>query len=164
MLIGQLTPRHAAHFRRRQEIELPVLADEERASYKAAGREGGDVSELLGPKVVAKGLLTRRQTGQRQGRTLGHPAQLGGAMVIAPGGEVAWSHMAEDASDNASPEEILAAVAAAATRGALGTHSCCPPLSVPAPRRHGLLLHHASGSHASSTSLSHRGDIAPPRR
>ena len=52
----------------------------------------------------------KSRTGQRQGRTIGHPAQLGGAMVIAPDGRVIWSHMAEDASDNASPEEILEAV------------------------------------------------------
>jgi hypothetical protein len=63
--------------------------------------------------VVAKGLLTATQTGQRQGKTLGHPAQLGGAIVIAPGGEVVWSHMADDAGDNASAEEILAAVRSA---------------------------------------------------
>jgi hypothetical protein len=30
-------------------------------------------------------------------------------MVVRPDGTVAWSHMSEDASDNASPEEILAA-------------------------------------------------------
>ena len=30
--------------------------------------------------------------------------------MVVPDGRVAWSHMAEDASDNASPEEILAAV------------------------------------------------------
>jgi len=113
VLIGQLTPRHAAHFRRRQEIELPLLADKDRVSYKAAGAKLATFNELLGPKVVAKGLLTARQTGQRQGKTLGHPAQLGGAMVIAPGGDVAWSHMAQDAGDNASPEEILAAVPSA---------------------------------------------------
>jgi hypothetical protein len=52
-----------------------------------------------------------------QGRIIGHPAQLGGAMVIAPGGEVVWSHMAEDASDNASPKEILAAARQASTTG-----------------------------------------------
>jgi peroxiredoxin len=109
-LIGQLTPRHAAHFRRRQEIDLPVLADERRASYKAAGAKIATFGELLGPKVVAKGILTSARTGQRQGRTIGHPAQLGGAMVIAPDGRVVWSHMAKDASDNASPEEILEAV------------------------------------------------------
>jgi peroxiredoxin len=37
VLIGQLTPRHAEHFRRRQGIELTVLADERRTSYNAAG-------------------------------------------------------------------------------------------------------------------------------
>jgi hypothetical protein len=34
-------------------------------------------------------------------------------MVIRPGGEVVWSHMSQDASDNAEPEAILAAVRAA---------------------------------------------------
>jgi hypothetical protein len=110
VLIGQLTPRHAAHFRRRQGIELRVLADEERASYRAAGAKIATWGELLGPKVTAKGVLTSVRTGQRQGRTLGHPAQLGGALVIAPGGEVVWSHMADDASDNATVAEILAAI------------------------------------------------------
>jgi peroxiredoxin len=107
-LIGQVTPRHAAHFRRRQGIELPVLADEDRASYRAAGAKVATMGELLGPKVVAKGLATTARTGLVQGRTVGHPAQLGGAMVIAPDGRVVFSHMAQDASDNAEPEEILA--------------------------------------------------------
>jgi peroxiredoxin len=110
VLIGQLTPRHAAHFRRRQGIELPVLADDDRASYKAAGAKVGSTSDLLGPKVVAQGVLTSLRTGKVQGRTIGHPAQLGGAMVIAPDGEIVWSHMAKDASDNATLEEILAAI------------------------------------------------------
>jgi peroxiredoxin len=109
VLIGQMTPRHAAHFRRRQEIELPVLADEHRASYRAAGAKIATVTELVGPKVVAKGLKTTRETGQVQGRTIGHTAQLGGTLLVEPVGTVAWSHMSEDASDNASPEEILAA-------------------------------------------------------
>jgi hypothetical protein len=113
VLIGQLTPRHAAHFRRRQKIELPVLADEDRASYKAAGAKIGNLSELLGPKVVAKGALATLRTGKLQGRTIGHPAQLGGAMVIAAGGRISWSHMANDASDNASPEQIIAAISEA---------------------------------------------------
>jgi len=112
VLIGQLTPRHAAHFRRRQEIELPVLADERRVSYKAAGAKIATMNELIGPKIVAKGALTTARTGLLQTRTLGHPAQLGGAMLIEPGGKVLWSHMSQDASDNASPEEILAAVKA----------------------------------------------------
>lgn len=110
VLIGQLTPRHAAHFRRRQKIELPVLADEQRASYKAAGAKVGSIGDLVGPKVIAKGALTTLRTRKLQGRTLGDPAQLGGAAVIAPPGEVIFTHMAKDASDNASPEEILSAL------------------------------------------------------
>ncbi len=114
-LIGQATPRHAAHFRRRQDVDLTVLADDDRRSYKAAGAKVATLAELLGPKVVAKGAATSARTGVVQGRTVGHPAQLGGAMVIVPGGEVAWSHMSQDASDNAEPEEILTAVRHAAS-------------------------------------------------
>jgi peroxiredoxin len=108
VLVGQATPRQAAHFRKRLEIDLPVLADEKRESYRAAGA-----------KVATAGLRkTFESRGKvHQGRIVGHPAQLGGAMVIAPGGEVTWSHMAEDASDNASPEEILAAAREAGATG-----------------------------------------------
>ena len=112
VLIGQLTPRHAAHFRRRQQIELPVLADENRESYRAAGAKMGSLTDLIGPKVVAKGALTSLRTGKLQGRTVGDPAQLGGTIVVAPGGEIVWSHMAKDASDNASPQQILRAIRA----------------------------------------------------
>ncbi len=114
VLIGQLTPPQAAHFRRRQKIDLPVLADKTRATYEAAGAKIATMGELLGPSVTAKGLAASAQTGRFQTRTLGHPAQLGGTMVITPDGAVAWSHMSDDASDNAAPDEILAAVRAAA--------------------------------------------------
>lgn len=113
VLIGQATPRHAAHFRRRLELEWPVLADEERASYRAAGAKVATAGELLGPKVVAKGVQASRRSNVVQGRTIGHPAQLGGVLVVRPDGAVAWSHMAEDAADNATPEQIIAALARA---------------------------------------------------
>jgi prostamide/prostaglandin F2alpha synthase len=116
VLIGQATPRHAAHFRRRQGIELPVLADKERESYKAAGAKVATVGELLGPASATKGITTALRSGGRirQGRTIGHNAQLGGSIVIKPDGTVAWSHMSEHAGDNASAEELLKAAKAAA--------------------------------------------------
>jgi peroxiredoxin len=119
VLVGQATPRLAAHFRRRLGIDLPVLADETCDSYKAAGAKVATAGELLGPKSVSSGLkATFASRGKvHQGRVIGHPAQLGGAMVIAPGAEVTWSHMADDASDNASPDEILAAARQASTIG-----------------------------------------------
>jgi peroxiredoxin len=110
VLIGQATPRQAAHFRRRREIELPVLADENRQTYKIAGLKVGGFMDLLGPKVVAKGAMTTARTRMLQGKTVGNAAQLGGAMVIDRDGRVLWSHKAKDASDNASPEDLIAAV------------------------------------------------------
>lgn len=115
VLIGQATPRQAAHFRRRQGIQLPVLADEQRVSYRAAGAKVGSVADLLSPKVVAKGALTSLREKTIQGRTVGNPSQLGGTLVIAPDGRVTWSHMSTDAGDNATPEEILTAVRSTVT-------------------------------------------------
>ena len=110
VLIGQATPRHAAQFRRRQGIQLPVLADERRVSYRAAGAKVASVSELFGPRSVSKGLVAGARSRKIQTRTVGNAAQLGGSLVIRPDGTVAWSHMSDNAGDNASPEEILAAV------------------------------------------------------
>jgi hypothetical protein len=111
-LIGQGTPRHAAHFRRRQEIGLPVLADEECVSYRAAGTRRGNVADLLGPKPVVKGIVAAVKRGQMQGRPVGDVARLGGAMIVLPGDEIAWARMAEDAADNVSAAELADAVGA----------------------------------------------------
>jgi prostamide/prostaglandin F2alpha synthase len=110
VLIGQATPRQAAHFRRRQGIQLPVLADEDRVSYRAAGAKMGSMADLFNPMVVAKGALTGLKEKTIQTRTIGDTNQLGGALVVAPDGRITWSHMSKDAGDNASPDEILAAV------------------------------------------------------
>jgi hypothetical protein len=46
----------------------------------------------------------------RQGKTIGDPTQLGAALVIGPGGEVWSEDRARDASDNAAPEAMPAAI------------------------------------------------------
>jgi hypothetical protein len=116
VMIGQATPRHAAHFKRRFEVGYPVLADEERQTYKLIGAKVAGATKLLNPRSVGMGVLrTARSGGKvRQGKIIGNPAQLGASMAIARGGEVVWSHRASDASDNPSPEEILAAARKAA--------------------------------------------------
>ena len=111
VLIGQKTPRHAAEFRRRHGIDLPVLADEHRETYKAAGARMGSLGDLLGPRSVTAGItkVFRSRGKVRQGRVIGSAAQLGGALVIAPGGRIVWSHRSENAADSASAEELLEA-------------------------------------------------------
>jgi hypothetical protein len=109
-LIGQANPRHAAAFRRKTKIDLPVLADEDRRTYKLAGLKRGSVTQLLGPRSVLSGLKHSARSGQVQGRVIGDVAQLGGAMVIGPGGEVLLERRAQNAGDSVEPGELLAAV------------------------------------------------------
>jgi peroxiredoxin len=109
-LIGQGTPAQAAAFRRHLRIELPILADGARITYLAAGTKLATLDELIGPAVVAKGLVAMARQRVIIGHNTADEAQLGGAMVIAPGGRVGWAHMSEDASDMAPPAVIVAAI------------------------------------------------------
>ena len=114
VVIGQGTPRHAQHFREAQGVDgLELLVDPDREVYKLAGTKVATVGELLGPSSVARGLKRAASERVMQGAVKGHPAQLGGVLVVAPGGAVAWSHLAENAADNPPNDDVLAAVEAA---------------------------------------------------
>jgi hypothetical protein len=112
VFIGQATPRHAAHFQRRYAPDVEILADEDRASYKAIGLRRASVRQLLGPRSVMKGLTRGVTDGSVtvQGRVIGDAAQLGGTFIVLPSGEIAWSHISKDASDNAEVPELLEAL------------------------------------------------------
>jgi AhpC/TSA antioxidant enzyme len=114
-VIGQGTPAHARDFIQSNHIDgLRVLVDPARDSYKAAGTKIATLAELLGPRVVAKGAATALRTGLLQTATKGHAAQLGGVLIVAPGDEVAYVHLADDAGDNPPIREVLAAARRAA--------------------------------------------------
>jgi hypothetical protein len=110
VLIGQASPRQAAHFRRKLGIELPVLTDEDRRTYKLAGLKRATVSQLVGPRSVVAGLKHGARSGVVQGRIVGDAAQLGGAMVIGPGDEVIFEQRPANAGDSIEPADLLAAV------------------------------------------------------
>lgn len=113
-VIGQGTPAHATHFRDSHKLDIPLYVDERRDSYRAAGAKVATFGELLGPRVLAKGALAARRDGVVQGRTVGHPAQLGGVLVVRPDNSIAYVHLADDASDNPPNDEVLEAARAAA--------------------------------------------------
>ncbi|MGA9859742.1 MAG: peroxiredoxin-like family protein [Solirubrobacteraceae bacterium] len=109
VLIGMGTAENAAEFRSHLELDLPVLADRRRVSYGVVGARMGGITGLASPRVLLRAVPTMLRGQVRQGRTVGHPAQLGASAVIAPGGEVLFHHIAHDASDNAAPEALLGA-------------------------------------------------------
>jgi peroxiredoxin len=113
VVIGQGTQDQARDFQRSQHVDLPLYVDPRRDSYKAAGTKVGTLGELLGPAVVARGLRVVLRDRVRQGRTVGHPAQLGGVMIVKPDGSIPYAHLSEDASDVPPDDEVLAAARAA---------------------------------------------------
>jgi peroxiredoxin len=115
-VIGQGTPDHARDFQRSQDVDLPLYVDQDRASYGAAGAKVGTLSELLGPAVLARGLRVSLRDRVRQGRVVGHAAQLGGVLIVKPDGSIPYAHLSEDASDVPPNDEVLAAARAAAER------------------------------------------------
>ena len=110
-VIGQGTPSDGAQFLRDYELALDLFVDTDRRAYKAAGTKVATLSELVGPTMVARGLKRSRESGVFQGRIIGHAAQLGGMMLITPGGDVAWAHLSDDASDYPPNDEVFLAIA-----------------------------------------------------
>jgi prostamide/prostaglandin F2alpha synthase len=114
VVIGQGTPDHARDFQRSQHVELPLYVDRDRSSYRAAGAKVGTLGELLGPSVVARGLRVSLRDRVRQGRVVGHAAQLGGVLIVKPDGSIPYAHLSGDASDVPPNDEVLAAAHEAA--------------------------------------------------
>lgn len=112
-LIGQGTPGNAAAFRERFGLDVDLLADTDRLAYRAVGARRVGAGKLIGPRMLARGAARMLRSGVVQGRTVGHPAQLGGLLLVRPSGEVAWSHLSGDASDYPPAEEVLERVAGA---------------------------------------------------
>jgi hypothetical protein len=112
VLIGQATPRQATAFRRKLKLDpLPVLADEERTTYRIAGFGRGSIGQLLGARSALSGVKHGLRSGVVQGKVIGDATQLGGAMLIAPGGEILLHQASQHAGDTLGADDLLAATA-----------------------------------------------------
>jgi hypothetical protein len=117
-VVGQGTPAHARDFLESREVDgLELYVDTERATYKAAGTKMAGAEGLLSPKVGLKAARTvlRSRVVQAPSYYGGHPAQLGGVMIVKPDGSVPYFHLADDAGDNPPNSEVLEAARAASS-------------------------------------------------
>jgi len=118
-VIGHGSPAHAKDFRQLQNVDLRLLVDPDREVYKLAGAKVATLTELIGPRQILRGLratvLSRLGQGSiavHQGKILGHAAQLGGVLIVAPDGTVRYAHLSEESGDNPPAREVLAAARA----------------------------------------------------
>lgn len=109
--IGLGDMRYAQLFRKATGITFPLLVDEQSEAYRAAGLKHASIFHLFRlDNFIAR--RRARSAGHRQHRTGQNPFQLGGSFVFAPGNRDLFSHLSQTFGENASPEDLLAALPA----------------------------------------------------
>lgn len=106
-VIGSGAPMYAADFKQQFQLAgTPIWTDEPLAAYALLEfKRRVSVSFAL-VKNVVRGL----RSGARQGRTQGDAMQLGGVVVVRPGGEIVYLYRSREAGDHPDPREIVAAL------------------------------------------------------
>ena len=105
-----LGDRHYARvFREETGITFPLLIDEERGAYRLAELRSANLLHLLrGDNAESR--KRARAAGHRQHKVGPNPFQLGGSFVFGPGDVDRFAHLSKTFGDNASPQELLAAL------------------------------------------------------
>jgi hypothetical protein len=105
-VIGSGTPEQARTFAERVEVAgvLPILSDTKLASYRAAGMKRS-VTATLSPRHIIQ--YVRAFKKYKQGKTQGDPWQLGGAYIVRPSGEVAFSYIGQRGGDHPDPARLV---------------------------------------------------------
>jgi methylphosphotriester-DNA--protein-cysteine methyltransferase len=105
-----LGDRHYARvFREETGITFPLLIDEERRAYRAAGLGSANLLHLLRSDNAAS-RKRARAAGHHQHKLGQNPFQLGGSFVFGPGNVDRYAHISQTFGDNASPDALLAAL------------------------------------------------------
>ena len=97
----------ARRFKHKYELPFTVLVDKKRESYRMLGLKRGSVSDVMGPRVWAKGIKSVVKNGQ--GVPKEDPYQLGGVAIVKDG-KVTFVHRSETSSDNLSTQALLEAL------------------------------------------------------
>jgi len=105
--LGDLS--YAQAFRAEAGIDFPLLVDEQREAYRAAGLRSGSLLHLLRrDNAVAR--KRARAAGHRQHRLGRNPFQLGGSFVFGRGNADLYVHISQTFGDNAAVGDLLAAM------------------------------------------------------
>ena len=110
IVIGNGSPSFIDGFREETGWQGAIYTDPSLEVYKAAGLKRG-VLKTFNLAAGWRSIGTLRR-GIKQGRTQGDPWQQGGVLVVATNGDVLWSHASDGPGDNATVDEILAALRA----------------------------------------------------
>jgi hypothetical protein len=108
VFVGNGSRRFARAFKEDYGIAAPLYVDTRREAYRALAMKRG-LGAVLGPATWKSGLRALR-AGFRQGRIQGDAFQLGGVLVVRPGGRIAYRYLSGSAGDHPPVAEVLAAI------------------------------------------------------
>ena len=104
--IGLGDRNYARLFREETGITFPLLIDEERIAYRAAGLKTANLLHLLRrDNAVAR--TRARSAGFKQVKIGKNPFQLGGSFVFGPGNADRFAHLSKTFGDNSPVSELL---------------------------------------------------------
>jgi peroxiredoxin len=107
-VIGMGATKTASDFKTKNRLPFRLLVDKKKQTYRLLGLDQGSVADVAGPRVWMSGAKSVIRHGQ--GLPKEDPLQLGGAMVIAPDGEVLLVHRSATSADNLSIDELVEAL------------------------------------------------------
>jgi len=100
---------YARMFREETGIAFPLLIDENREAYRAAGLKSANLLHLLRSENAAA--RKRARAGGHHQHKLGqNPFQLGGSFVFGPGNVDRFAHISQTFGDNATVTALLEAI------------------------------------------------------
>jgi len=101
-------------FRDEFAIRSPVYLDTRRRAYEALGMKRG-VLAAIGSLATIRSAARAMRGGFRQGPVQGDAWQLGGVLVVRPGGELVYRYLSSSAGDHPPLDDILSALRDAPT-------------------------------------------------
>jgi len=107
-LVGMGTPAHAQSFKDETGVTFPVLLSRDKAAYEAMDLKRASTREVFAPGALGSTMSRLRHMPLRPPEQDWH--QLGGAFVIAPGGDVVFAFQAQHPADEPDIDAIARAL------------------------------------------------------
>lgn len=113
VVVGNGNRQSARAFVQQTGLTTPLYVDIARDAYRALGLRR-DVGATLNPATLTNAWRALR-AGFRQTSVQGDPWQMGGVLVVVPGGHVSYRYLSNAAGDHPPVAHVLAALPAAGT-------------------------------------------------
>lgn len=95
-----------AKFVEEYQVPFPALADPERNAYRAYGLMDGTFTQLVNPRIIARGAQATLH-GTFLNRPTSSPRQLPGTAIVDPSGRLLHLHHAIDAADHLTSQQLI---------------------------------------------------------